>query len=238
MQAIFGTLVGQDYDGSLVPALAESWEIVDKTTLEFKLREGVQFHNGDPFNAEAVSFSIARVLDEELNSGLRSYFTSIEEVVIVDDYTLRLILNGPDGTIFGRLRSLYILPPGYVTEVGAAGVATDPVGTGPYRFVEWVSGDHVTLEANPDYWDGSFKGQPQIETLIFRPITEASTRVAELIAGGVDIIQDLPPDQIQAIEDAGRVTLSAVTPTLTYFLVTADDPESPFNDMRVRQAIN
>ena len=238
MQALFDTLVDQDYDGSLVPGLAESWEIVDDTAIEMKLRGGVQFHNGEPFNADAVKFTVERMLDEEVNSVLRSNFTSITEVEIVDDLTVRLILSQPDGTIFDRLTGLYILPPGYVSEAGISTVASEPVGTGPYRFVEWVPDDHVTLEANENYWDGSFKGQPTFASITYRPITEASTRIAELTAGGVDIIQDLPPDQIQALQDAGLEVVSGVTPNLTYFFVTADDPDSPFSDVRVRHAVN
>lgn len=238
MEALFDTLVGRDFDGATVPGLATDWEIVDDTTLEFHLREGVTFHNGEPFTADAVKFTIERILDEEVNSALRSNYLSIESVEVVDDYTVRLSLAQPDGTIFDRLAELYILAPEYTQASGGEFIATNPVGTGPFSFVEWVPDDHVTLAANPDYYEGGWKGQPQVAEVVFRPITEASTRVSELIAGGVDIVQDLPPDQIEGVTQSGLEVSSSTTPNQTYVFVTADDPESPFSNQLVRQAIN
>ncbi len=238
VEALFDTLLSRGFDGEIVSGLAESWRILDNTTIELALRGGVSFHNGEPFNADSVKFSIERILDEELNSGLRSNYTFIESVSVVDELTVRLHLNRPDGTVFDRLTELYILPPGHTTEYGDEFIASNPVGTGPFKFVEWVRDDHLTLKANPDYWEGSWKGKPLVETVVFRPITEASTRVAELIVGGADIVQDLPPDQVRVVEQAGKRVSSSPTPNQTYFFVTADNPESPFNDVAVRRAIN
>ena len=184
VHALFDHLVERDFEGNIVPGLALDWTVVDTATLEFALREGVTFHNGEPFTAESVKFSVERMLAEE-EAPNQGKFTAIDGVEIVDDYTVRLLLNRPDGTLFDSLTSrLAMLPPQYFEEVGAEGFAAAPVGTGPFTFVEWVPDDHVTLIASENYWDGSYKGKPMVDTLIFRPIPEEATRAAELEAGG------------------------------------------------------
>jgi len=238
MAAIFDALIDQTYDGSLVPGLAESWELIGDLAIQFNLRQGVQFHNGEPFNAASVEFTINRVLDEETNAPIRSSYASIDSVEVVDDYTVIVHLNDANGSIFDRISNLEMLPPEYVGGADIATIASEPVGTGPYVFVEWVPDDHVTVAKNENFWDGSYKGQPQFATITYRPITEASTRLAELVSGGVDIVQDLLPDQIQSVIDEGLVVTSMPLASHTYFLVDSDDPESPFSDVRVRQAIN
>ena len=208
VHALFDHLVERDFEGNIVPGLALSWTIVDTATLEFALREDVTFHNGEPFTAESVKFSVERMLAEE-EAPNQGKFTSIDAVEVVDDYTVRLILNRPDGTLFDSLTSrLAMLPPQYFEEVGAEGFAAAPVGTGPFSFVEWMPDDHITLVANENYWEGSYKGKPMVDTVTFRPIPEAATRAAELEAGGVDLIQDVLPDQMDDLEEASLVVVA------------------------------
>ncbi|MGD9316879.1 MAG: ABC transporter substrate-binding protein [Anaerolineae bacterium] len=238
VHALFDHLVERDFEGNIVPGLALSWTIVDTSTLEFELRQDVSFHNGEPFNAESVKFSVERMLAEE-EAPNQGKFTSIDSVEIMDDYTVRLHLNRPDGTLFDSLTSrLAMLPPQYFEEVGAEGFAQAPVGTGPFSFVEWVPDDHVTLVANEDYWEGSYKGQPQVDTVIFRPIPEAATRVAELEAGGVHMIQDVLPDQMDELEAAGLTVVPDEAFQLQYVFFITDDESLPTHDVRVRQALN
>ena len=238
VQAVFDHLIDRDFEGNLVPGLALSWTAVGTLTLEFELRQGVTFHNGEPFNAESAKFSVDRILAEE-EAPNRSKFTAIESVEIVDDYTVRLLLNQPDGTLFDSLTSrLAMLPPEYFEEVGAEGFAAVPVGTGPFKFVEWMPDDHVTLVANENYWSGSYKGKPQVETVIFRPIPEAATRLAELQTGGIDVMQDLSTDQIAAVESAGMTVVPHEAFQLSYVFFVADDDSLPTHDVRVRQALN
>jgi peptide/nickel transport system substrate-binding protein len=238
VHALFDHLVERDFDGNIVPGLALSWTIVDTATLEFELREGVTFHNGEPFTADSVKFSVERMLAEE-EAPNQGKFTAIDSVEIVDDYTVRLLLNRPDGTLFDSLTSrLAMLPPQYFEEVGAEGFAAAPVGTGPFSFVEWVPDDHVTLAANENYWEGSYKGMPMVDTVIFRPIPEAATRAAELEAGGVDIIQDVTPDQMDNLEGAGLVVIPDEAFQLQYVFFIADDETLPTYDVKVRQALN
>ena len=238
IHALFDHLVERDFEGNIVPGLALSWTVVDAATLEFALRDDVVFHNGEPFTADSVKFSVERMLTEE-EAPNQSKFTAIDAVEILDDHTVRLILNRPDGTLLDSLTSrLAMLPPQYFAEVGAEGFATAPVGTGPFSFVEWMPDDHVTLAANKNYWDGSYKGKPMVDSVTFRPIPEAATRAAELEAGGVHLIQDVLPDQIDDLERAGLVVVPDEAFQLQYVFFVTDDETAPTHDVRVRQALN
>ena len=238
VHALFDHLVERDFEGQIVPGLALSWTVVDTATLEFALRPDVVFQNGEPFTAESVKFSVERMLAEE-EAPNQAKFTAIDTVEIVDDHTVRFKLNRPDGTLLDSLTSrLAMLPPHYFQEVGAEGFARAPVGTGPFSFVEWLPDDHVTLMANGDYWQSSYKGLPQVDTVVFRPIPEAATRVAELQAGGIDIIQDVLPDQIDDLERAGLAVVADEAFQLQYIFFIADDEAAPTHDVRVRQALN
>ena len=238
VHALFDHLVERDFAGDIVPGLALSWTVVDTATLEFALRHDVTFHNGEPFTAESVKFTVERMLNEE-EAPNQSKFTAIDAVEIVDDHTVRLLLNRPDGTLLDSLTSrLAMLPPKYFEEVGEEEFAKAPIGTGPFSFVEWISDDHVTLAANENYWDGSYKGKPLVDTVVFRPIPEAATRAAELEAGGVHLIQDVLPDQIDDLEEAGLIVLPDEAFQLQYVFFVADDETLPTYDLKVRQALN
>jgi len=238
VHAVFDHLIERDFDSNIVPGLATGWTIVDEMTLDFALREGVSFHNGEPFNAEAAKFSIDRMLADE-GAPNHGKFTSIDSTEVVDEYTIRLIMNRPDGTVFDSLTSrLAMLPPAYFEEVGEEGFAQAPVGTGPFTFVEWVPDDHMTMAANEDYWDGSYKGRAMVDTVVLKPITETATRIAELQAGGVQLIQDVPPDQMDDVEGAGLQVISYSGFNLVYVMFITDDEELPTYDVRVRQALN
>ncbi len=216
MYAIFDTLITIAPDGSLGPGLANSWTSPDAKTLELKLHPGVKFQDGEPFDAAAVKFSLYRIADidpatstpypvgdsRRLNSAFASNFASLASVEIVDPLTVRLHLGQPDSGLLGNLGTLQMVPPQYFAQVGNAGFALKPVGTGPFKFVEWVKDDHITLEANPDYWN-SPRGKPLVQTVIFRPIPDVSTRISELATGGIQIMQDLPFDQAAQVKASG-----------------------------------
>lgn len=216
MFAIFDTLLTINPDGTLGPGLAESWDVVDPTTIELKLRTGITFQGGEePFDADAVRFSIYRVMDLDpatgepitddaarLNSQWSRDFASVEDVEVVDDTTVRIHLKNPDAAILNALARTFIVPPEYVGRVGNDGFAQAPIGTGPFVFEERVKDDHTTLTKNPSYWD-SPRGKPLVDTVVFRPIPDAATRLNELVTGGVDLIADPSPDQLDRIEAAG-----------------------------------
>ncbi|MBI4759258.1 MAG: hypothetical protein HY783_09735, partial [Chloroflexi bacterium] len=141
---------------AIVPGLAESYKQVDATTWRLTLRKGIKFHNGEELNAAAVVFSVKRILDPAFKSQQLSYVEGITDAKAVDDYTVDIITSGPLPILPVRLTWLKIVPPKYAKEK-AAEFPNHPVGTGPYKFVEWKKGDHVTLEANQAYWGGAPK---------------------------------------------------------------------------------
>jgi peptide/nickel transport system substrate-binding protein len=129
----------------------------------------------------------------------------------------------------------------YYQSVGQAGFISKPIGTGPFKFVSWAKDDRVTMEANTDYWSGSYKGKPLVKTLVFRGIPTAATRVAELKAGSADIVQDLPPDQFDPLKSAGFNVVENKSPVYNWaFFNTGSTAEAakPLKDTRVRQAMN
>lgn len=226
---IYETLLARTPEGELVPGLAaEMPEQIDETTWQIKLRDGISFHNGEPFNAEAVVASFERILDEEFASEQLSFIATITGAEAVDDLTVNITTDGPDPILPARLYwTPKIVPP----EASAQpDFADNPVGTGPYRFVEWVKGDHVTIEANPDYWGDP----PSIETVTYNFVEEPGTRLSGLLAGEFDLITNLSP------EDVDRAPKAASVRGLEHPVIILDATSAAgvTSDVRVRQALN
>ena len=189
---IFDTLLERDQDLKIQPALAvEMPKLVAPTAWEFKLRPGVKFQNGEPVDAEAVKFSLERLVDPKLKLRGATPFAPIDRVEIVDSLTVRIHTKAPwpilDTLVAGSGAS--ILPPKYYREKDMAYVAKNPVGSGPFKFVRWVKDDNIELTANEQYW----RGAPRIKKLVFRPIPDDAVRVAALQNGEVDIAVNIPP---------------------------------------------
>jgi peptide/nickel transport system substrate-binding protein len=187
--SLFDSLVGRDPENRIVPELAESWKLLDENTWQFKLRKGVVFHDGEPFNAEAVRFTLQRVLDPNQKSPNRANIAEIAKVEVLDNFTVNLITQKPYAPLVNRLIDFPILPPKYTAEKGNQGVALRPVGTGPFRFVELVKDEHLIVEAFPRHW----RGAPAIRRIVFKPVPEPFTRAAALRNGEVDVITIVPP---------------------------------------------
>ena len=224
-------------DGQLAhePGLATAWTAVNPTTWEFKLRRGVKFHNGEDFNADAVKFSIERVLNPEQKARWRWAFADIERVEVVDPHTVRIITKSPFPTLVTNLAfCMPIVPPKYVREKGDAFVATNPVGTGPFKLVRWRKDDELVLEANEGYW----RGAPKIKNLVFKPIPDESTRVAALTTGQVDVSRGVPPSLVKQIAENPRTRVARVPSALNIHIVLDTLKDGPLKDKRVRQAIN
>jgi peptide/nickel transport system substrate-binding protein len=222
------------------PGLATSLRSLNPTTWELKLRQGVKFHNGEPFNAESVKFTIDRVLDPATKSVTRGNFTWIKEVKIVDEYTVQILTAKPFPAAPEFLTLSYIVPPKYLKSVGDEEFSKKPVGTGPYKFVEWRKAEHLIVEANPDYWKDSPKGMPKIKTIVFRTIPETTTQIAELLSGGVDIIRNVPPDQIAVVKDSANARISATKILRVNSLIldnSARASNTPLTNQKVREAI-
>lgn len=235
---LFDSLVERDYDGKIVPGLATSWNVVDDKTIDFKLRQGVKFHNGQTMTADDVKASMDHQLDKSINAPSTSIFASMQGIEVIDPQTVRLTLSKTDARIFDLLANNFaVMPAQYIKDAGVDGITKHPIGTGPYMFVEWVKDDHLTLEANPNYWDGSYKGKPQVKTLILRPVTDAATRLADLRSGAVDMIMDVPTDQVAALKSGGFNVVEKNTVQQDFiFLDTTKD--TPLKSKEVRQALN
>jgi peptide/nickel transport system substrate-binding protein len=229
------TLLDYDHSMTLQPNLAISWEQLEPTVWQYKLREGVQFSNGEPFNAEQVKFSFDRVMAPDSDSMRKGETRYVSSVEVVDDYTVNFHTAG-----IIPLFDLYvtakfpIVPQGYITENGAEHFATNPIGTGPYVLEEWVKDDHITLRKNPSYWGE----EPKIDVLTFLTVPDISSRVATLLAGEADIATDLQPATVQEVENREGLSVVSRPGMRSVFLLFNTQIESPVTDRRVRQAIN
>jgi peptide/nickel transport system substrate-binding protein len=230
---MFDSLAGRDAENRIVPQLAESWRLVDDTTWQLKLRRGVVFHDGEPFNAEAVRFTFQRVLDPEQKSPNRANVAEIARVEIIDDYTVNLVTRQPYAPLINRLLDFPMVPPKYVAEKGNQGMALKPVGTGPYRFVELVKDDRLVVEAFDRHW----RGAPKIRRIVYKPIPEPFTRAAALRNNEVDLITTIPPSLARELERAGGIRVQRVPSTWIIYL-GLNAFKKPLSDVRVRQALN
>jgi peptide/nickel transport system substrate-binding protein len=223
------------------PSLAESWDISDDgKTYTFKLRDGVSFHDGSPLNAEAVKFNFDRMLKEDHpyhDTGpfpLSFFFSSVEEVTAVDDLTVEFKLSEPYAPFLSNLAypTGLIVSPAAVEEHGKD-FGRNPSGTGAYKFETWEANSRVVVTGNADYWDGA----PPMEALIYRPITDANTRIAEMLSGGLDVMVEVPPDSLQQFRGDGAFTVYEQAGPHVWFLIL-NAKEGPFADKKIRQAAN
>ena len=228
-----------EYKGNL----AESWTWVDDTTLEFKLRQGVTFHNGEPFNADDVVFTVNFVADEANGVKTQRNVNWMESAEKIDDYTVRIHLKKKFPAAIEFLSGpVSMYPNEYYAEAGPSGMGLKPIGTGPYKAVEVVPGQHFVLEAYEGYHD-SPKGKPSIAKVDIRTIPDVNTQIAELFSGSLDLIWQVPADQAQKLEQMGQFTVANES-TMRVGYISMDaaarssmDP-NPFTDVRVRKAIN
>ncbi len=230
---VFDTLIYRNADLGLEPGLATSWELLDDTTWRVTLREGVTFHDGEPFSAEDVKFSLERPLAADFGSPLAGRFAIIAGVDIVDEFTVDVRTTSPYPLLPARLSEWFMLSKVYVEATDQATLSINPVGTGAYEFVEWVKDERLVLRANEGYW----RGTPSILDVTFRPIPELSTRVAALQSGDVDLITNVPA--FRQAEVDGNANLDVRTVPSTFFqYVALDGTKNPvLDDVRVRQAI-
>ena len=221
----------------LKPLLATSWRNINPTTWEFKLRRGVKFHNGEPFDAESVKFSIDRTIGSKLNTlGKVLWPPSIgQEVQIVDPATVRISTKVPDPILPNRVaaESVNMVPPKAMADHREKFVSDRPIGTGPYRFVEYVVGDRLVVEASPDYW-GAKPASPRI---VWQIVPDAATRVAALSRGTVDVIVNLPVPLISTVEGDGKLAVYSELGSSVHLLLLNALQAPPLKDRRVRQAL-
>ncbi len=218
-------------DGSVLPALAESWVIApDGLSWEFKLREGVTFHDGTPFTAEDVAFSIERAMADDSTNAQKQLFEGINSVNVLDDYAVEIGLDAPKGSLLFNLAWGDAV---MVSPASAESNASNPVGTGPFKFSEWVQGDHVELVRNPDYWGEA----PKLESVEFRFISDPTAAFAAMMAGDVDAFPVFPaPENLAQFEADPRFSV-IVGSTEGETILAINNGREPFSDIRVREAI-
>lgn len=224
------------------PLLAKSFTFVDETTMEFDLREGVTFHNGEPFDADDVVHTLTWVSDPANGVLTQRNVDWIAGVEKLGRYKVRLKMKKPTPIALEFLAGpLLIYPNEYYAEVGPDGMGKAPVGTGPYRLLEFKPGEVVTFTRNEDYFADSPKGQPEIDRIVQRTIPDQNTRIAEMLSGRLDWIWKVPNDQARRMESNSRLTIENEQ-TLRVGYLSFDSSNrtgnaSPVNDVLVRKAI-
>ena len=227
------TLVFQDERGEIKPRLAESWEVsADQKTWTFKLRRGVRFHDGTPFDAESVRSSFTRILDAATGSPRRSVASVIASVQVLDAHTVALNTSQAFAPLLAQLSTynLAIMSP---TRFQAEGrnYSKRPAGTGPFKLQAWSPGERITLVRNEDYWGD----KAQVDRIEIRVVPEDSTRVLQILSGEVDVIASVPPVMLPRLQGNRQVRVLREAGFRTVY-IGMNARIAPWNDLRVRQA--
>lgn len=234
---IYDTLVTRDKDMKIIPKLAESWTFIDDTTVRFKLKPNIKFSNGEPLTAETVKYNVERVTEQLPGAEpTKSDFVYVNwaGASVVDELTVDISMKNPDTLFLSLLANFYIVPKKYTEDNGFEALDKKPIGTGPYTLKEWVHEDKVVLTVRSDYWQEKAK----IGEVVFRPLPEAATRIAELQTGGIDVMVNLPPHNIKDLEAHSHAEArTAPSARVVYGFFNCLDYDL-WKDPRVRQALN
>jgi peptide/nickel transport system substrate-binding protein len=234
---VFNTLVGLDKSFSVVPELARAWQVSpDGKRVTFQLQRGVKFHDGSDFTADVVKWNIERILDAQTKSPQRSQLEpAVAAVTVADPYTVVFELKKP----FAPLLAALAERPGFIVSPAAAKQAGPdfgrrPVGTGPFRFVEWVADSQLTLERFSDYWD---KGKPYLDRVTFRIVPDPTVRLTMVRTGEVDIATDVDAKDVPALQGEAVLRVSEMRPPARWTALQWHVDKPPFNNRALRQAI-
>jgi peptide/nickel transport system substrate-binding protein len=242
---VFDQLVAADSEGNLFPGLATSWEVAeDNMSVRFMLREGVTFHDGTPFDAEAVKFTLDTIADPATGSQAAvDYLGPYAGSEVIGPHEIVVTFSRPYPNMISAFSEAYLSPvsPTAVQEKGNTGFAQSPVGTGPFRFVEWVQGSHVELERFEDYdWAPEFfdhSGPSMVSRITHRAIPNAATGIAALETGEVHLVDQSPPLDVSRMADEPGFGLFAGTVSGVPYSVMLNTSQPPLDDIRVRKAI-
>lgn len=229
---VFEGLTRFGADGSILPALAESWDISeDGLTYTFNLREGVKFHDGTDFNAEDVKFSLDRARADDSTNAQKALFADIADVEVVDPSTVKVTLSKPNGAfLFNMAWGDAVI----VAPETAAENAANPVGTGPFTFTEWAKGDRVDLSRNPDYWGEAVK----LDKVTFKFISDPTAAFAAMMAGDIDAFPNFPaPENLPQFEADPRFSV-IVGSTEGETILAMNNKQPPLDNIKVREAIS
>jgi peptide/nickel transport system substrate-binding protein len=229
---IYETLLVRSARG-LEPRLAVSWRPVSDRVWEFRLRRGVRFHDGTPFNADAVRVSLERFINPQARARAFFVLSMVEGVRATADDAVQITTRFPFAALLNHLThpATAIISPAAAARFGAD-YGRNPVGTGPFKFEGWTARDRITLVRNDEYWGGA----PQVARIVFRPIPEASTQIVELESGGVDVIFNMPADAVSRLERNPRLAVYK-EPSFSANYIGFHLERPPFNDVRVRRAV-
>jgi len=236
LYALYDALVDFDPDTlEMKPGLAKAWNFPDSTTLVMDLREGVEFHDGTPFDAEAVKFNLDRSMTDQ-RSNVKSDLTTVASVEVTGPHQVTLKLKIPNAGLPAILsnRAGCMLSPASVKAVADGNVDRAPVGTGPFKFVEWRDNDLIKVERNTNYWQD---GQPYLDGIEFKIINELNTAARTVTAGQADIALNLAAQQIALARRDSNLATTAV-PSMTVYTALYNYVDGPFGDVRIRQAAN
>ena len=228
---IYDGLVEYGENNKIVPGIAYDWDISeDGTVYTFYLQQGIPFHNGESLTAEDVKFTYERILDPDSGSGLRGKVTIIDQIEIVDDYTVRFVLKEPYSP-FMLAMTFGIVPKDYVERVGADEFSRNPVGAGPFKLEEWVPDTRIVLTANETYW----MKDPKLSKVIIRPIPESSVQAMELRSGGIDVAVSLDVGQLNNFKDDNNFQVKSAAGGGVHFF-GFNDKMAPFDNVEFREA--
>jgi peptide/nickel transport system substrate-binding protein len=229
---IFDNLLTRDVKGEIVPQIAASWKYLDDKTIEFQIRDDVTFQDGSKLTADDVAFSINRIVDPKLKSPQLSQFDQIAKAEATSPMVVKMTTKSPYPALLAQLVKLSIVPKAYVEKVGDQEFNLKPLGSGPYKLVNWQKGVQSELQAYSGYW----RVKPPFQKVVFRSVPDVSTRIADLKTGKADLIRDVPPDQAEGVKgDSNSQILSVPTERVGYLFLNAQAGAT--KDIRVRQAI-
>jgi ABC-type transport system substrate-binding protein len=234
LEHVYESLFSMSEEGVLEPLLAESITSTGDTTYEVKLRQGISFTDGTPFNADAVVANLEWVLNPDNGAPFAFLISQVESITAVDDYTVELVTSAPFAPLPAHLAhgALAMISPAAL-EQGVDFMAENAIGTGPYMLESWERGEAVTLVRNPDYWGDA----PAIDTVVFKVVTEDGARIIEIEAGTIDVAVRVPPVEIPRLQANPDIDV-VITPGLRTIYIFFNVDAEPFDDVRVRQAVN
>lgn len=234
MMNIYDALIWRNGKGEIVPSLAESWEFPQPDRMVLNIRQGVKFHDGSALTADDVVFSYQRLFDKDspspLLSSLKGFVDSVEKI---DDFTVQVNMPAARATVVPTLVRVPIISKSAFERLGAQKYGVEPIGTGPFKLAAWDKNERIVLERFDDHW----RGPAAIKTYVIRPIPEDFARFASLQNGEVDIIANLTAERVKEIESNPAMKWGAVASVRNMF-VGLNTREKPFDDVRVRYALN